>query len=206
MTSLQRLPHESMSAFSQRVNAALPISGLAKSRPSGSSIPSIKGLKADGTKQTRMEKKMQKMQKEWREAKKRRDETMQDANEEQDDESPGEISKGKGTKGTNSGNPLRKSTKRHRHLDDDDDEDPWAELNARKLASIPSIHPTNLDRGLVGLHDVVVAPPKLSAPRKIFRDTTKDIPKAAGSLRRREELAKARMAVLSAMSKKGHSP
>ena len=205
--ALQRLPHESMSAFSQRVNAALPLSGLSKSRPDRGELPSIKGLRSDGTKRTRMEKKMQKMQQEWREAKKRRDEAMVDSEEEEDDdEAMGNAGAHETLKaGATQGKRGKSSKKRRRGAEESDDEDPWAGLNARKRAAVQTAS-ADTDRGLVGLHDVVVAPPKLSAPRAVFGDMAKDIPKGAGSLRRREELSKARAAVLNAIrSKAGRS-
>ena len=200
--SLQRLPHESMSAFSQRVNAALPISGLSKSRPSSDKLPSIKGLRSDGTKQTRMEKKMQKMQQAWREAKKRREEALQDEDEDSDDKSLGSSRAQNIVKvGATQAKRTKSSRKRRRRADESDNEDPWAELNARKRASVHAVSSTDISKGLVGLHDVVVAPPKLCAPRAVFGDM-KDIPKGTGSLRRREELSKARAAVLNAIKTK----
>ena len=156
-----------------------------------------------------MEKKMQKMQREWREAKKRRDEAVQDEDGEEDDDDllvDADLEKDLKVS-TSSGNQTKRSRKRRRQIDTDDDGDPWAELNARKRASMPVSSSTDPGKGLVGLHDVVVAPPKLSAPRATLRDAARDVPKAAGSLRRREELAKSRTAVLSAIrKKKGHPP
>ena len=152
-----------------------------------------------------MEKKMHKMQQEWREAKRRREEAMRgfeegDKDESEDDESVMDSLRIDERQGKRS----KPSKKRRRRTDRSDDEDPWAELNVRKRASVQSASVVGSGRGLVGLHDVVVAPPKLSAPRAVFSDMTKDIPKAAGSLHRREELSKARAAVVDAIRSKGH--
>ena len=80
-------------------------------------------------------------------------------------------------------------------FDDDDDDDPWAKLNTRERAAKP-INPL----------EVVQAPPEaLAKPREIFRVRrgvggaqvdVANIPAAAGSLRRREELAEERKSIV----------
>lgn len=70
-----------------------------------------------------------------------------------------------------------------------DDDDPWAELKAKREAP-------------KGLHDVAQAPPSLKKVRQKFKvkDGAKvqvvDVPNAAGSLKRREELSDARKEVI----------
>ncbi|KAI9827341.1 MAG: hypothetical protein M1819_006983 [Sarea resinae] len=206
-------PGEKMSEFSARVDAALPVSGLTSNRKDPL------GLKQ---RQTKTEKRMQKMYAEWREEEARlqdrRDEAREQEEERQEElgllpsqqqhqkdildafaasaalSSSSSKSKKKNKKG--------KKAKRARLIgettgaldgSDDDDDDPWA-----KLARRDTTRPTSL-------HDVVQAPPQFSAvPREKFKVRgvggakvdVADVPHAAGSLRRREELGQARRAVV----------
>ena len=138
-------PTEHLADFSARVNASLPVSGL------------ITRSKAHGTQErkTKLERRMQRMQKEWREAEARRKDRREEeriekaVDEDDDDEIGARASKGK------------KEGKRRKHLTEDNgdyDEDPWAKIAAARQRSDMT------NGGLVGLHDVVQAPPKL--PRK----------------------------------------
>lgn len=193
------MPGERMADFSARVDAALPISGLARK---GS-------VKVEGVKRqrTKLEKKITRMQDEWRE----RDRRMRNraAEEEEDAEieailegkegatasiilrDPDEVV-GKKKKKTKKGKKGRKGKG-----GEDSDEDPWAVVaKARKAAEGAST-------GLIGVHDVVQAPPRFAvAPKEKFkvRDAVggeaSDLPGSAGDLRRREELSEARRSAL----------
>lgn len=148
-----------------------------------------------------MEKRMQRMQAEWRAgAAKRRE--QRDGEEEDEDENAeageGGIAarkrKGKG----------KKRRKVPGTAGKDDDEDPWAAIAAKRLLSNNNAVATNVaapSRGLVGLHDVVLAPPKfVTVPREKMRG---DASRGAGAkgmvpggLKRREELGEARRGVV----------
>ncbi|KAI9870366.1 MAG: hypothetical protein M1830_004334, partial [Pleopsidium flavum] len=182
-------PGERMSEFAARVDAALPVSGLIGKGPSGRKHPL--GLKG---KQTKMERKMQKMQKEWREIeakRKERVEEMREEAEEEDEEERGRLSASQALGRRKSKKPKRLNVVGE---EGDNDDDPWAAVKAAR---------NEKSNGLVGLHDVVQAPPQITkAPKEKFRvangakvDVT-DVPTAAGSLRRREELGEARRSIV----------
>ena len=172
---------ERMSDFAARVDAAIPVSGLVGKGTRG--VKSIPGIKLP---QTRTEKKWQKMQKEWREAEARRKEKLEAEREETEAEGDARVTV----------LPIKKG-KRRRNSDDDND-DPWAEIAKARA------NQTSNSSGLIGLHDVVQAPPQFSGrpPRDKFglRNGAKvqisDVPGKAGSVRRREELGQARMEVV----------
>jgi len=177
---------ERMSDFAARVNAALPVAGLVRNRRKDPL-----GLKGN---QTKMERRMQRMQKEWREVEAKRKETLEEAMEEaeEEDDKAGHgqsVSQGAG------GKKLKKG-KRRKVIGEEgaDEDDPWAVVKAARNEKAS---------GLVGLHDVVLAPPQFSKlPKEKFRvqngakvEVT-DVPNTAGSLRRREELGRARRSVV----------
>ena len=160
------------------------MSGLInKSGKGGKDLPGVK------VRQTKLERKMQRMQAEWREADKKRKERLLAEKEEAED---GEENIWAGRKrGVKKG--------KGRGKEESDDEDPWAVVgrNRNAVSGKPAIG------GLVGLHDVVQAPPQFAkVPREKFkvRDgagvDVVNVPGAAGSLRRREELGAARKAVV----------
>lgn len=169
-------PHEPLSSFSARVDAALPFSGLTKKG----------GGKEGRERQTKMEKKMQRMYKEWREEDKR----LKQKREEEADEKIGEegmeekLAKKKGK---------RKSSKRRsgggdkREDVDENDEDPWAHIKAKRIEDIGT-------GALVGLHDVVLAPPTFSKVPKGKENF--NIGKREGGLKRQVELTEARRSVV----------
>lgn len=165
----QIMPGERMADFSARVDAALPISGLAK-----------KGnVKVDGVKRprTKLERKITRMQDEWREREARMRAKAADEAEDAEIEAilngdegakasiilkdPDEVAgkkKGKKKKG-------KKGRKGGAGGDgEDSDGDPWAVVaKARKAVE-------GARTGLVGVHDVVQAPPKFAvAPRERFK-------------------------------------
>ncbi|KAL9118172.1 MAG: hypothetical protein Q9187_005283 [Circinaria calcarea] len=174
------MPGERMSDFAARVDAALPVSGLI-----GKGGKGLPGVKAP---QTKMERRMQRMQKEWREVEARRKEKLEAAMEEAEDEDEDlKIS---------SRIPKSVSSKKGKRRKDSDDEDPWTAVGKPQSAQITS-------GGLVGLHDVVQAPPQFSkVPKNKFKIqngakiNVLDVPSTAGSLRRREELGETRKSVV----------
>ncbi|KAK3059043.1 hypothetical protein LTR09_000609 [Extremus antarcticus] len=176
-------PGERLGDFAARVDHALPVTGLAR-----------KGkVQIDGVKerQTKTEKRMQKMYASWRDEEarlKEKEEERQEQEEEDEEERDVET----GGQRVQFPDSNRKSKKRRRMVGEQvsDDDDPWAEL---KLKS----------EGRKGLHDVVQAPPTLKVvPREKFkvqrnaRVDVADVPNAAGSLKRREELSGARQEVI----------
>ncbi|KAI9716350.1 MAG: hypothetical protein M1812_005415 [Candelaria pacifica] len=168
-------PGERMSEFSARVDAALPISGLV-------------GRGKDTGRKTKTEKRMQKMYAQWREEEKRRKEKLEEALEEAEEE---DNDDGRATLAEKSIAKSKKGKRAKVIGEEGDDEDPWAELNAAR-GGPPS-----------SLHDIVQAPPQFSkVPRDKFkvkhgaRVEVANVPNAAGSLRRREELGEARKNIL----------
>ena len=179
-------PREPLSSFAARVDAALPFSGLSK-RSGGAK-------EAGRDRQTKTERKMQKMQKEWREEDRRRREKLEEeGNEDVDENGPDELLKnaiqGKRKDG-------RKKRKRdHGHgVDIDDDEDPWAHIAAKRLEENDAKPGSGPGAGLVGLHDVVLAPPRFS--RKPNGKSNLSIKNGVGGLKRQQELSEARMTVV----------
>ncbi|KAI9816896.1 MAG: hypothetical protein M1827_001541 [Pycnora praestabilis] len=171
-------PGERMSEFAARVDAALPVSGLAS-----------KGRDPLGLKprRTKTEKKMHRMYAEWREEEARRKEKAEDAREdaEEEEEEKGITFEDK-TASLTSGKKNKKKGKKRRVIGEEgDDEDPWAAIKR--------------EDGPRGLHDVVQAPPHFSkVPKAKFgvkngaRVEIADVPNRSGSLRKREELGEAR--------------
>jgi hypothetical protein len=188
-------PGEKLSDFARRVDAALPVMGLVN-----------KGVKKDplGLKpqRTRKEKKMHKLYDEWRREEaaiqeKKREEAEAAEEAELENEEAGvkwkldledQAGKGKKKKKGKKGRSVWESTEA-------DDEDPWEELKKKR------------GEKKVGLHDFAQAPPELKTkPKELFnvRGAGVDvgtIPKAAGSLKRREDLQSVREEVLSSYRK-----
>lgn len=200
------LPSEPLSAFAARVDAALPMAGLARSKRGGR-------LEVDGGRQTRMERKMQRMQQEWREGDRRRREHAEeedDVNAVEDDEKgvSGDIDTSGRIGHNGNAKGKKKKSKRGKHQparSDLDEADPWAAV-ARKRAE-PTTNSTSTTRGrsLVGLHDVVLAPPKFSCVPRVKIRTGAGGPGTKGGpgvqpfvpgLRRQAELSAARNEVV----------
>ncbi|KAK4177703.1 hypothetical protein QBC36DRAFT_211048 [Triangularia setosa] len=178
-TELKIMPGESMAEFNQRVDAALPISGLVtKTKLKDGKDPL--GLKV---KRTIKEKKMHNMYAEWRmidqKIKEKREEELEALEEkEMENEAMGVSWKLEQEAGKK-----KKGKKRTRYIGEDNgpEGDPWAEIKKKR------------NEGKVGLNEVAQAPPELTKPRmnSLVRGAkvqVADIPKAAGSLRQREEL------------------
>ena len=189
------LPSERLSEFSARVNAAIPVAGLAKKSKSGSEL-------LTGERQTKLEKRMQKMYAEWREAEAKRKEQL---DEEEDELEMEKDDVGKGRSRLPASTKTKRTVKGKRRkgpmMNDgkvaSDDEDPWSDIKAkRKETPIASASPG----GLVGLHDVVLAPPRLTKlPKEKMRDKTgqnslKEV--AIIGLKRQSELGEARRQVV----------
>lgn len=199
------LPSESLSSFSVRVDAAIPISGPAKPNRSSTAV-------GPRERQTKMEKRMQKMQAEWREGAAKRKEKL-DEDEDEDEAADRDVHAATGgVNGNNTvaNNPKPKAKSKRRKLQPatnpasaavDSDSDPWAALAAKRIA-IQKANPSSA--GLVGLHDVVLAPPNLKAPREKIKSRAgggalgiglgKGMEK--GGLKRQEELGAARTEVV----------
>lgn len=184
---------ERMSEFSARVDAALPVAGLINKTARGGKDPL--GLKVVRTKK---EKKMHKMYDEWREQdkkiKEQREEALELAEDEEDDEELGVKWKVDMEVEASSKKSKKKGKKRKKMIgeiaDAADDDDPWKVLKQKR------------GEVKIGLHDVAQAPPTFkNIPREVFkvrgaRVNVQDVPKTAGSLRRREELGEVRKSVV----------
>ena len=177
-------PGERLGEFAARVDAALPVAGLIGKSGAGTDPAGLR------SKQTKTERKMQRIEAQWRQEEQRRKELREEAEEEEMDEREmgtlGVVSRGK--------NKKKKKKKRGGNLaggmeDDDDDEDDWAMPADSRVQK--------------GLHDVVQAPPQLTAvPRARFkhldgaRVDVAEVPRLAGSLRKREELGAERKGIV----------
>ncbi|WYZ39009.1 hypothetical protein EsH8_III_000923 [Colletotrichum jinshuiense] len=191
-------PGEKMSDFAARVNAALPLSGLVNKTARDGKDPL--GLK---TYKTRKERKMHKLYDQWHEEERKiqeqKEEELEEAAERELDE---EINGGTfGTFGVtkaafNEPGQGGKKKKGKKGKGADREEDPWAVLKKMRAETKP------------GLHDVAQAPPELhkaGRDKLLVRGAAVDVsnvPKAAGSLRRREELQGIRDEFLSSYRKK----
>lgn len=189
-------PGEDLRSFAARVDAALPMSGLTKKTKAKDGKDEI-GLKV---KRTRKERKMHKLYDQWHEEErkiqeKREDELELEAERDLDNDAAGILSSSafKGEMDEASGK--KKGRRRRGKAPAEDDEDPWLELKRKRAEA------------KVGLHDVALAPPELNKKlRQQLRvgDAAVDvenIPKSAGSLRRREELQAVREDVVEAYRK-----
>lgn len=177
------LPGEKLSEYSARVNQALPISGLSRK---GKSLPGLK------ERQTRMEKKLQRMQNEWREEDRKIKEAEQELIDQRDEADAEDWETPVLTKSTVRKGKKGKKRKRGGGGEgaDDSDDDPWAKL--KELRGKPA-----------AVHDVVQAPPTFTkVPREVFKVkggakvNIDNVPNAAGSLRKREELGETRRGII----------
>lgn len=177
-------PGERFSEFAARVDAALPVMGLVAKGTKAGKDPL--GLKVH---RTRKEKKMHKLYDEWR----REEAEIQDKRQEEAEEAEEremETNDGIGVKwrmdmeNEGAGGRKKKKSKKGRSVWETDgkEDDPWEELKKKR------------GEAKIGLHDVVKAPPEFKAiPKEIFKVSgaavqVGSVPKAAGSLKRREEL------------------
>ncbi|KAF2453182.1 hypothetical protein BDY21DRAFT_356747 [Lineolata rhizophorae] len=181
-------PGERLADFAARVNQALPLTGLSR-----------KGKHVEGMreKQTRHEKRLRRMQAEWRKEEeriRRKEEEEREVAEEKEEEQVAQYG-GEGVFAA-AGQVKKKRGKRRGAGGSSGgegngvEEDPWAVL--KQTREQPK-----------GLHDVVQAPPQLKViPKEKFKVTNgakvevDNIPNAAGSLRRREELGQTRKSII----------
>ncbi|MCJ1465756.1 hypothetical protein MMC07_004375 [Pseudocyphellaria aurata] len=209
------LPTEPLSVFSARVDAAIPVSGLARSKHSSVTVVGPR------ERQTKMEKRMQKMQAEWREAAAKRKDKLAEEEEVEENEGGDGFGDGKGFGVSGSGKARRKikikgKTKRRKASattgDDEivDYDDSWAAIVAKQLGNRSNTASRSRSAGLVGLHDVVLAPPKFSEilKGKLMAENTsfggarhvRSVSKKASTigLKKQEELGEARRSVVEA--------
>lgn len=191
------LPGEKLSDYAARVDQALPVSGLAKKGKS-----KIEGMKE---RQTKTEKRLHKLYASWREEEARLKEKEEERQEqEEEDEAEKELAYGGDVKFPES----RKKRRRMVGESNERDEDPWAVLKQRRKQDEREQEDEKADQrsrkgGLRGLHDVVQAPPSMKVvPKEKFKVKGNakvdilNVPSAAGSLKRREELSDARKEVI----------
>ena len=187
-------PGESLSDFAARVDAALPLGGLINKTVRDGKDPL--GLKV---RRTKKERKLHKLHAQWREEdrkfKERREEELELAEEEVFENEAVDAAAGftEGSQTTTG----KKKTKKGRLLGEsaEKEEDPWEQLKRKRGEIKP------------GLHDVVQAPPELrkTLGKKLLVQGAAveagNIPKSAGSLRRREELQGVREDVMASYKK-----
>ena len=182
-------PGESMAEYSARVDAALPLTGIAKS---GKKIAGVADHRV-----TKHEKRLKKLQAGWREEEARiRDKEAEEAElaEEERDEQAliWEDKTEDNVPGLRANGKKQKAAKRKKLVGEVDNhsEDEWEALKRKREQR-------------KGLHDVVHAPPTFSkVPREIFKVkngakvNVNNVPNAAGSLRKREELGEERRTII----------
>lgn len=188
-------PGERMSEFAARVDAALPVSGLINKSVRQGKDPL--GLKVGRTK---TEKRMHRMYDEWREEEKRIQEKKMEALELAEEDEMAEDEDGQmkwkvdlvAAQASTAGKKGKKGKGKKKVLGEveDGEDDPWAKIKRDR------------DEGKRRFNDVVQAPPTFTkVPKEKFKVRgaavdVGDVPKASGSLRRREELGSVRRSVV----------
>ncbi|OAA52080.1 hypothetical protein NOR_00673 [Metarhizium rileyi] len=186
-------PGENMRSFSARVDAALPVAGLKTKTRTKEGKDSL-GIKLQ---RTRKELKMHKLYDQWRAEERKIQEQKEEERElaaerelENDYDTMFADTTWSNTSETRGNKKSRKKGDKRR------EEDPWLELVRKR------------GEAKIGLNDVAQAPPELlhkkTRKQLSVRGAVVDvdsIPKAAGSLRRREELQVARDHVVEAYRK-----
>lgn len=187
--SLKIQPGERLSDFAARVNQALPLAGVKRT-----------GKKVDGMTEhrlTRHDKKLRKLQEGWRKEEARirekEEEARELAEEEQDEIEAMWEDKTADLPSKSTAKTRKKAKKGKKKLvigEVDDGQDEWEALRKKR-------------QDKRGLHDVVQAPPQIDrVPREIFKVkngakvNVGNIPNAAGSLRKREELGEERQSII----------
>ncbi|KAL9003257.1 MAG: hypothetical protein Q9188_003872 [Gyalolechia gomerana] len=181
------IPGERMGDYAARVDQALPVAGLV-------SKGKTKGVVGE-RQQSRLEKRMQRMQKEWREQETRRKARLEEQKEEEEDKVGfnEDDEKGRG-KSKNKGKRRKKNRGGGGDENEDEDEDPWAVVAANRKREQEDKENDGKGRGLVGLHDVVQAPPKFERVPKAkvgVGDAVKQ-----GGLKKQVEISEARKSVI----------
>ncbi|KAK3373945.1 hypothetical protein B0T24DRAFT_625141 [Lasiosphaeria ovina] len=183
-------PGERLPEFNQRVDAALPLSGLVKTIKVGKDPLGLK------IKRTKKERKMHKMYDEWREEdkkiKEQKEEEAEEAEERELEEGHlgvtwklDQEAQGKKNKKGKKGKVIGESTSK--------EEDPWLEIVKKR------------GEAKVGIHDVAPPPDLRPVQAKLLvrgaKVDVENIPKSAGSLRQREELQTIRDQVVASYRK-----
>ena len=188
-------PGESMSEFAQRVDQALPLGGLIHKTAKQGKDPL--GLKVW---RTNKERKMHKLYDEWREEDRKIKEKREEELEEEEERAAEQEEMGVTWKldmDAKAGGKKKKG-KRSKYLGEaaEAEEDPWAEIIRKRGESKPKWNET------------AKAPPELHKlqQNKLLKVggaavMVDGVPKAAGSLRRREELREVREDVVAAYRK-----
>ncbi|KAK7966343.1 uncharacterized protein PG986_000620 [Apiospora aurea] len=189
-------PGERMAEYAARVDQALPLGGLI-----GKTTKQGKDPLGGKVWRTKKERQMHKLYDEWREEerkiKEQREEELEEQAEREAEEEEQGISWKLPMELRAAGGKKGKKGKRAKLLGESNDaeEDPWAELK-RKRGERPK------------LHDVAKAPPELPQlnTAKLLKVrgagvSVENVPKAAGSLRKREELQVERENVIAAYRK-----
>ena len=179
-------PGESMAEFRARVDQALPLSGVSKS---GKKVTGVSDHRV-----TKHERKLKRLQKGWREEEARiREKEMEErelAEEDQDEFNAMWEDKTSDLAPTQK--KKKKKTKKRLVAGeiDNNSDDEWEALERKREVR-------------KGLHDVVSAPPTFDKiPREIFKvkngagAKVGNVPNAAGSLRKREELGEERKTII----------
>ena len=188
-------PGERMWEFSQRVDAALPLSNLVNKTVRNGKDPL--GLKV---RRTKKERKMHKLYDEWREEdrkiKEQREEEMELEEEKAMENDAMGVTLRLDMEEQSVKGKKKKKGKKSRLIGEDasKEEDPWKEIIKKR------------GEAKVGINEVAHAPPELVKPsRKLLVSgaavEASDIPKAAGSLRQREELQGIRNEVVASYRK-----
>lgn len=180
------LPGERLSDFAARVDRELPLSAMSKSnKPAPSDLPKVRDHRL-----TKHEKHLRRLQEQWRKDDVEIREREEAQREEREEEMEEQLelwkqweAEGGARKAKKKGGPARKKAGGE-GVAAKGDADPWAKLNKKARSNKPA-----------NLFDVAEAPPQLTKPTAKFkvRDGARvdvaNVPVAAGSLRRREELA-----------------
>ncbi|KAK7192018.1 hypothetical protein DPSP01_003889 [Paraphaeosphaeria sporulosa] len=195
--ALKIMPGESLSDFRQRVNQALPLSGISKS---GKKTPGLGDHRV-----TKHERHLKRLQEGWRKEEARiREKEMEAAElaeEEQDELDAMWEDKTQDLDGltAGAGGKKKKASKRGKKRRvvgevNDKEEDEWEALRRKREEG---------DGKRKGLHDVVQEPPSFTkVPREIFKVkggakvNVGNVPNSAGSLRKREELGEERQGII----------
>ena len=200
---LKPLPGESTSAFSARVNAALPILAL-QNRQSKNLVPGLK------ERETKLEKRMKRMRAQWWEEEKKIKEKREEGKEElreriekmgggifMDDVIAPQAKKRRGKKRAVGEGEL------------EEEGDIWAQVGRKTQSTDDTAPASHLPKapsktakdsgGLVGIHDVVSAPPKFSKNLKAKMKAAaskRSSETADGGLKRQVDLGQARKQVI----------
>lgn len=187
-------PGERLWEFSQRVDAALPLSGLVTKTVKDGKDPL--GLRV---RRTKKERKMHKLYDQWREEERKIQEKREEQQELEEEKAMEDDELGVTWKldlEEQQSRKKRKKGKRGKYVGEEGgkEADPWEEIKKKR------------GEAKIGLNDVAKAPPELKLPRKKLlvqgvAVAIDDIPKAAGSLRQREELQNIRDEVVASYRK-----